>query len=298
MGKFLVTGASGFLGRYIVPALKQSGHEVKTIGRAPSNDIKCDLSRQIPALDEPVAWVIHAMGKAHVVPSTQEEAEEFYRVNVQGTQNLCLALEQQNPGIQGMVFISSVSVYGLDEGEGIQEDAPLKGSTPYALSKIEAEKWLTAWCIKLNIPLTILRLPLIAGEKAPGNLGAMQEAIQKGKYFNIGGGKARKSMVMATDVAGIIPTVAKKGGIFNLTDGLHPTFGELAKKLAANAGKKEPLNIPFWLAWLAAQAGNMIGNRFPLNSDRLKKITATLTFDDTRARASLAWKPQSVVEAI
>jgi UDP-glucose 4-epimerase len=63
--------------------------------------------------------VVHCAGKAHVVPNTTLEKEEFYRVNLDGTENLLSTLENSLPNT--LVFISSVAVYRLDE------ESPCKG---------------------------------------------------------------------------------------------------------------------------------------------------------------------------
>jgi nucleoside-diphosphate-sugar epimerase len=103
---------------------------------------------------------------------------------------------------------------------------------PYGLSKIHAEKFVEDWCEKHNVICTIFRLPLVVGPNAPGNLGKMLMGIKKGYYFNIAGGKAQKSMVLATDVAQCVLKVYKIGGIYNLTVGHHPTFYKLSRTIS------------------------------------------------------------------
>ncbi|MEO8255310.1 MAG: NAD-dependent epimerase/dehydratase family protein, partial [Flavobacterium sp.] len=192
------------------------------------------------------------------------------------------------------LFISSVAVYGLEKGNDINEGYPLNAIDPYGLSKIEAEKLVENWCNKNQVICSILRLPLLVGKKPPGNLGAMIKAINKGYYFNIGGGIAKKSMVLAKDVASFILTVAPIGGIFNLTDGLHPNFRELS--LAISKNKKQQFSLSIYAAKVMGLAGDLLGDRAPINSFKIKKITSDLTFDDSKARKLLNWKPQSILE--
>lgn len=289
----LITGASGFLGRIICQKITLN---VKTLGRASFSDICCDLSREIPKLSK-CDLVIHAAGKAHTVAKTAIDKKHFYDVNIDGTVNLLTGLEKS--GLPKMfVFISSVSVYGKESGINITENHPLEATDPYGLSKIEAEKIIANWCEDNNIICTILRLPLLVGKDAPGNLGAMTKAINKGYYFNIGGGKAKKSMVLAKDVASAIMKVAPLGGIYNLTDGLHPDFNELSLAIAKNKNKKQPLNLPMAAALFLGKIGDLIGSKAPIDSLRIKKMTSDLTFDDTKAKITFGWKPQSVVEYI
>ncbi|HWK99312.1 MAG TPA: NAD-dependent epimerase/dehydratase family protein, partial [Parapedobacter sp.] len=188
-----------------------------------------------------------------------------------------------------------VAVYGVDEGSNINEQHALNGITPYAESKVLAEKWLSHWAMENNVTLGILRLPLVVGRNPPGNLGAMIQGIKSGRYLSIGQANARKSMVWAEDVARIIPFLGENGGTYNLTDGHHPTFGELEAKISKAMGKKNPKKVPFWVAEKLARIGDLFGDRFPINSSKLGKITSTLTFDDSKARTELGWSPTSIL---
>ena len=294
---YLLTGASGFLGNYLQDYLSATGSKVLSLGRSADSTIACNLATEIPIINEPADVVIHAAGKAHVVPKSDVEKQEFFDVNLTGTINLCKGLEAMAVRPRHFVFISTVAVYGVDAGENIDEQHPLNGITPYAKSKIAAEDFLKEWCAKNDVILSVLRLPLIAGKNPPGNLGAMVNGIKTGRYFNINGGLAKKSVVLAADIAKCIPLVAPKGGTYNLTDGYHPCFAELAGIIAKQCGKPSPKNIPGWVAKCIAIAGNLLGNKAPINTDKLHKITATLTFNDSHARKAFGWNPQRVLEA-
>ena len=88
--KFLLTGAYGFLGNSIYNSLVFE-HDVITLGKANSNNLKFDITESIPDLPL-VDMVIHVAGKAHTVPKTNEEALEFFKVNTTGTKNILDAL--------------------------------------------------------------------------------------------------------------------------------------------------------------------------------------------------------------
>ena len=159
-----------------------------------------------------------------------------------------------------------------------------------------AEGYLTKWCLDHNVRLGILRPSLLAGKNAPGNLGAMVKGIKKGYYMNIAGGKVVKSVLMAEDIARLVPLLEKKGGVYNVCDTRQPSFGEISMSVARQLGKRKPLNIPYWMAWCMAKVGDLFGNKAPINSYKLEKMTKSLTFSNEKARRELGWEPMDVLE--
>lgn len=295
--KVLITGSSGFLGRYISDTFTKFGDDIITVGRRPMNDFQVDLAKNdINFKDEIYDIIIHCAGKAHSIPKSEKDRKEFYDVNVVGTKNLLKSLNNLKLKPKAFVFISSVAVYGLTSGSKISEETPLKATDSYGRSKIIAEKIIQLWCKENKVICSILRLPLIIGSNPLGNLKKMIDGIRKGYYVNINGGRAKKSMVLAKDVANFIPNVANIGGIYNLTDGHHPNFSNLSKHIADNIGTRHPYNIPKYFALILSKMGDLIGNRFPINSDKLLKITSDLTFDDSKARRLANWNSTPVLE--
>ena len=293
INKLLFTGASGFLGANLKPLL-QKKFQVKTMGLIDEDNYKVNLAITIPKIRDVFDVVLHAAGKSHMVPKTESEKKAFFDVNLQGTVNLCKALE--NSGVpKAFIFISTVAVYGLEFGENITEEHPLNGDTPYALSKNQAEKYLTDWCARNNVTLGIIRPSLIAGPNPPGNLGDMIRGIKTGKYLSIAGGKARKSVLMVEDIDRLILPLIEKGGIYNVCDDSQPTFKELEILISKQLGIKTPLSIPFWLAKSMALVGDLLGKKAPINSLKLKKITESLTFSNEKAKRELNWQPLNVL---
>ena len=256
MEKLLFTGGTGFLGKNVMPLLKTQ-YDVTTCGITPDDMIKVNLAKEVPALNEHYDVVLHACGKAHMLPKTETEKQEFFDVNYQGTINLCTALEKIGSP-KALIFISTVA--------------------------------------EQNVTLSILRPSLLAGKDAPGNLGAMVNGIKKGYYMNIAGGKVVKSILMAEDIANILPALVKKGGIYNVCDTRQPSFGELSKSVARQLGKHKPISIPYWMAWCMAKIGDMFGSKAPINSYKLDKMTKSLTFSNKKACKELKWEPLDVLK--
>lgn len=293
MQKLLFTGGTGFLGHNVKPILDQK-YEVTTCGITSDDMIKVNLAKDVPELPEKYDIVLHACGKAHIVPKTKAEKQAFYDVNYQGTVNLCDGLEIVGTP-KALIFISTVAVYGCEYGDLITEEHPLEGTSPYAESKIMAEKYLEEWCSSHKVTLGILRPSLLAGKNAPGNLGAMVNGIKKGFYMNIAGGKVVKSILMAEDIARLVPLLAEKGGIYNVCDTRQPSFGEISMSVARQLGKGKPLNIPYWMAWCMAKVGDLLGSKVPINTYKLEKMTKSLTFSNEKVRRKLGWEPLDVL---
>ncbi len=307
--KLLLTGYPGFLAASIKEWFESNGWEVDTLGLLPFPQgvsssgvhIICNLVDETPQLPKKnYDLVIHAAGKAHVVPKNEAERKSFFDVNVTGTQHILDALQVYPP--RSIVFISSVAVYGKETGDLIKEDAPLLAETPYGKSKIQAEELIRNTPFSKEVIRGIVRLPLIAGKDAPGNLGSMINAIKKGIYFNVAGGKAVRSVVLKNDIAPFLNELGKHGGTYNFTDGRGITYKELDQKIHALVPCPKRPGLPYWLAWLMALCGEVLSFVFrrpmPIDFYRLDKLVNNLTFDSSKAAKDIPFSPRCVIDHI
>ena len=289
----LFTGATGFLGNNILPLLQEK-YDVDTLALDENANYNVNLVKDDIILRKEYDIVLHAAGKAHVVPKSDAEIKLFYDINLEGTKKICEALEKSRIP-KSFIFISTVAVYGCEIGDLIDETHPLNGDSPYADSKKQAEVFLQEWCEKNNVVLTILRPSLLAGKNPPGNLGAMIKGIKTGRYLSICGGQSRKSVAMAEDIAKVVPICENKGGIFNLCDSYQPTFHELEELISKQLGKSNPLNVPYWVAICMAKIGDLLGKKAPINTYKLQKITKDLTFSNEKIKRELGYEPTDVL---
>jgi nucleoside-diphosphate-sugar epimerase len=227
---------------------------------------------------------IHAAGLAHTVPKTDEEKEKFFEVNTRGTERLMVALEEAGWKPKKVLFISTIAVYGepFDEVRCVppypsEKEAQELELTPYGRSKWEAERIVQRYCEKWNCECIVWRLPLIVGENAPGNLGAMEKAIRKGYYFRIGNSYERFRYYVNIEELGqkvlsLIhePSKGFEGSLtLNVFSG-RKSYGEFEDEIAAKYGRKIK-TLPLWLVRMLAKVGDWIPG-FPLNSYRLGKL--------------------------
>lgn len=307
LSNVLIIGASGFLGKYVYNAFVEKGYNVYTLGRTKISekhhitaDIK-DSSIKLPNID--FCHVVHISGKAHVYPKTEDECVEFMQVNFDGTNNILNALDTNSIKPNYYTFISTVAVYGLEIGSAISEQYEPHPITVYGESKLKAEKAIEEWGKRTSIPYLILRLPLVVGANAPGNLGNMKTAVSKGQYPKIKRNNAKKSMVLAEDVANLIVDYNGEAcGVYNITDGYHPSFNEVEQAMEKRTGKKILFKLPFWSIKILAIIGNLLEGvlkkDMPISSSKLEKLTSTLTFDDSKAKIELGWNPNPVLPFI
>jgi len=221
--KILVTGATGFIGREIIAELEKNNFDVIQLRRRAktSREKKLAKNKQILIADiansinsteaekiERVDAVIHSAGLAHQFGETKRE--EFERVNIAGTKNVCnLAVELK---AKQFILISSTAVYGIKKSSKnknktdqsvfvFDENSECLPQTPYAQSKLEAEKVCRKVCEDNKIPLTILRLAPVIGEANVGNVARLIELIDRRRFVWIGKGENLKSLIYKKDVA-------------------------------------------------------------------------------------------------
>jgi nucleoside-diphosphate-sugar epimerase len=239
--------------------------------------------------------------QVHVHPRNENENRNIYLSNVEMTKNLLKAADNLSILPKQLIFISSVAVYGCDEGIMIAENFPTNPVSSYGQSKLESERLLTQWCTERNIRLLIFRLPLIAGLNAPGNLGYMERAIQKGTYIKITNNLARKSVVLAANVGELIArTDITASGIYHLTDRRNPSISEIEKAFEKHFHKKILMRVAYSAVKMAAGLFDIFEKifftRMPLNSNKFRKLTSELTFNDDTAFKELGWNPESVID--
>lgn len=287
--KILLTGAGGFLGKYIIHELaartQDPGTDIITIGNNQGATINADLTSVCPHIEAAISTVIHAAGACF--------SGNFRKMNVDITANLLKSLEHSIP--ENIVYISSTEVYGRTEGTDIDETATAEPSSEAGATKLEAEKMLTRWCDINKVKLSILRCPPIIGTGMNGPLRELVNSIYRGSYSHISNDDSRISVVHAVDVARAAVDIAPIGGVYNMTDGVNPTRHDLAEALSARIGHKRIYTVSPKRARLIARVCDYIPF-CKFGTKRLKELTTTLTFDGNKIIETLGRKPNSVTK--
>lgn len=185
-------------------------------------------------------------------------------------------------GAKAAVMLSSCKVYGVKEGLSINE---------FAAAEDEAEAAMTSACAVRNIPLTILRLPLlVVGTGMGGVLMTMVRQLHRGTYIESNGEDGTVSVLHASSVGPAIEAAAGTPGIFNLTDGSETTVGELADALSYRIGKNRhrPLK-PKW-AWTLARWADRLGISGQ-GVEMMEFKTRSLTFAAEKFMSAFSYRP-------
>ncbi len=301
---FLITGATGLIGRELCAALKARCVHVRALGRqqvdGPDAFFRADLTRGVPvdALHD-VDTVFHLAGKAHALSETQQDEDEYFRINTEGTQKLLEAAKEA--GIRRFIFFSSVKAMGegTDSHTPLNESAGCHPETPYGKSKLEAERLVLEGGY-IPEPV-VLRLSMVYGPTRKGNLPRMIESIHKGQFPPPPETGNKRSMVHVDDVVQAAILAAERdtaiGQTYIVTDGQGCSTRQIYEWICEALGKKVPdweIPMPVFkgLAKIGDGIGRLRGCRFAFDSGALEKLTGSAWYNPDQIERELGFAPK------
>ncbi len=300
--RVLVTGASGFVGRALCPALRDAGHRVIAAVRNASGVPEGCEVRLVDDIGPDTDWtealqdveaVVHLAARVHVMrKSAADPSTAFRRTNTEGT--LCLARAGAKAGVRRFVFLSSIKVLGEASSHGpLTGASPPNPQDPYAVSKREAETGLSDLAREFGMEVVILRPPLVYGPGVRGNFLSLLRLIDRGFPLPLGAVRNHRSLLGLGNLADAIGLClthpAAPGGTFLLRDGEDLSTPELVRRLA-RALERQPRLWPLPEPVLTLTAG-ALGK-----SAEARRLLGSLTVDDRLIRQELAWNPPFTVD--
>lgn len=242
-GRILLTGATGFVGTYLAPMLRERGYAVDAVGRAETGPLGPQTDWR-PFLHGDTTGIIHLAGRAHVMREHEGDPEAAYdRVNRAAT--LALAEQAISAGIHRFVYISSVKAMG-DRGLNLNPTMPPVPSDAYGRSKLAAEQALIA--LAPDLETVILRPPLVYGPGVKANFLALMKAVDRGVPLPLGLIRNRRSLISLHNLGdAAIHSLACAPGIYCPTDAHPVSTADLVRMLGVALGRKPALlPVPIW----------------------------------------------------
>jgi nucleoside-diphosphate-sugar epimerase len=298
--KVLVTGATGFVGRYLVTFLESTGYDVRCAVRNRTTAVAYS-SRDVAVIGEindktdwrtalsDVDVVIHLAGRAHVMNEKSADAESLYdAVNVNGTANLLDQL--QGTKVKRLIYLSSVKVNGerTKPGERFTEESKCNPEDIYGRSKLKAEQAIWAKRAEAKIEYVVIRPPLVYGPNVKGNLATLVNVLRKGVPVPLGMVNNKRSLVSLQNLSRFIevcirhPDAANQ--VFFISDDEDVSTTYLVEQIG-KALDKSIHNFPVPVAALRA-LGVLVGR-----GGAVDRLTGTLQVDISKGKKLLGWAP-------
>ncbi len=322
--RILITGASGFIGSFIVEEALNRGFETwAAVRKSSSREFLKDerihfielnlsseeqLKKQLK--DIQFDYVVHAAGVTKCL-----HKEDFFRINTEGTKNLVRALLDLQMPLKRFVYISSLSIMGAIREEQpyreIRERDKAQPNTAYGKSKLEAEQWLVSLNKELEcknerlLPYIILRPTGVYGPRERDYF-MMAKSIQSHIDFAVGFKQQDITFVYVTDVVQAVFLALEKGETgrcYFLSDGevyQSSTFSDLIRKELGNPWWIR-ITAPLWLlriiTFCGEYMGHLTGKVTALNNDKYNIMKQrNWRCDISPARQGLGYEPQVKLE--
>jgi dihydroflavonol-4-reductase len=309
--KVLVTGATGFLGGWLVKRLLAEGHDVRIIKRASSSlgeleGLRLDIvsgdvtdAESLRAACRGVDTVFHLAG---LIGYSRAQRDAMHKVNVVGTKNVIDACRAC--GVRKLVHLSSVVAIGASF-----DKKPLDETSPYNVAhlhlgyfdtKYEAEALVRSAVLEGHLDAVMINPSTIYGPAdAKKGSRSVQLKVARGKFplYPPGG----VSIVSVDDVIDAIMAVWVKGKPAEryIVSGENLLLKDVFDQIAAIAGVKPPsIPLPRPAIFALGAVGDVLekfGKKGPLNSETAWTSTLYHWFDNSKARRELGltFKPAS-----
>jgi len=293
MSKILVTGATGFIGRSLVPALLLNGHDVRCTVSQKVNWLqteqviinKLELQSDWTDMLKDVDIVIHLAARVHIMKeNVGASLDEYCNVNSIATKNL--AEQAAQSGVKRFIFLSSIKVNGESTDEPFTEESLVAPDDPYALSKLYAEQHLQSISKSTGMEIVILRPPLVFGPGVKANFLKMLQLVNKGWPLPFGKVNNKRNFVYIDNLISAICTVAIEPNaanqIYLVADDDYWSLSQLLGTIACEM----KVNLRLY----AVPGTTFLLKLFGL-SNMNKRLYGSLEVSNNKLKSHLGWCP-------
>jgi dTDP-glucose 4,6-dehydratase len=299
----LVTGAGGFIGSHLTEALLRQGQRVRALvhynsrgGWGHLDDISAELRAGLEVrlgdVTDPYLMrdlvsgcdVVYHLAALIGIPYSYHAPASYVATNVGGTLNVLEACRQA--GARRVIVTSTSEVYGTARYTPIDEAHPLQAQSPYAASKIGADKLAESYFCSYGLPVVILRPFNTYGPRQSARAvipTIMTQALAGAREIRLGNLEPRRDLTFVEDTARAFALAGKAPGIEGQTihfgQGTAVSIGELAQRCLVAAGCE----------------ANIISTTERRRPD--KSEVELLLCDPARAHRLLGWTPEVTLDA-
>jgi dTDP-glucose 4,6-dehydratase len=258
----LVTGAGGFIGSHLTERLVELGASTRALveynslgswgwlDESPARrDVEVVLGDvrdydSVRAAAEGAEAVFH-LAALIAIPYSYEAPHSYVQTNVIGTLNVLRAAQEAGAG--RVVHTSTSEVYGSARSVPIDEEHPLQGQSPYAASKIGADKMAEAFHLSFGLPVATLRPFNTYGprQSARAVIPTVITQLLAGDSVSLGNLAPTRDFTYVTDTVEAFVKIADcpeaVGRVLNTGSGKEISIGELVERIETVLGKRAPV---------------------------------------------------------
>jgi dihydroflavonol-4-reductase len=314
--KYLVTGATGFVGPYLIRRLLSSGQACRCVVRSGGKAkgslgsqaseievVEADITRpeSLHGTCDGIDTVIHMATLGHMnhykVPS-----EMFDKVNVDGTVNV--AKEALRARVPRFIHCSSVAAMGICENVPATEESLCSPHHPYGQSKLRAEQEIQRLIKEAGLPATIVRFSMVYGPGDSRDVLRLVRLAKRGVIPRIGNRPKLTPLIHVEDaVKGLLLAAdrGRKGEVYLITNENSEPFDHLMGLISASLGSRTfSIHIPEWVALLASslteKAFLALGKSPPVTRKNIESTLADRVFSVEKAKRELGFETEIDVE--
>jgi dihydroflavonol-4-reductase len=306
--RYLVTGATGFIGPHLIRTLTSQGHFCRCLVRDPkkfkieaSNSIDIvsgDITRPetLTGIADQIDCVLHLATLGHMSNFTVPP-EMFDAVNVGGTTHIIN--EAMAAGVKRIVHCSSVAAMGISTDNPATEESRCYPHHPYGKSKLKAEDVVRSMVSTKGLPACIIRFSMVYGPGDWRDMLKLTRLAKKGMFPKIGKRPKLTPLIHVDDaVRGILLAAdkGKPGETYLITNRQSESFDGIRKILQDALGiRRLPLYVPEWVALSMAsvieKSFSMVGKTPPVARKNIESTIADRVFSIDKASRELGFKP-------
>lgn len=306
----LVTGAAGFVGRWLCEELRSHGVRVRSLdkvaGPGPWEIVhEIDLTQDVdldPALTG-VDTVFHLAGLAHSSLSGARAKAAYHELNVMSTRRLVDAAVRS--GVSRFVLMSSVKVLGEGDRGVLGDDGQPLPTSEYGLSKLQAEQIVLDAATRSGLHAAVVRSALVYGPNVKGNLGEMIQAVVARRFPPLAETGNCRSLVDVRDVAKALWSVASSpaanGRAYVVTDGQDYSTRRILTAIYNGLGRRPPrFSLPPEMLKTLAILGDVFfkvtGRMAPYSSERHARLFGSAAYRGAAIGQELGFRPRFTLE--